>query len=73
MKPDFILQAKSAGLEAILDTHHPPPLLFTSNFLTAGTQKVLDSFDERQLLVRVVKDVMGSSEGTLLRGIAGKS
>lgn len=66
IKPEFLKTEKSETLEMILEQRHPPPILFTANHLTGGTKKVIQSFESRALLIRVVEDVTGSPEETLL-------
>lgn len=71
IKPEFLNIEERERLKTILDQKHPPPLLLTSNHLTWGTKQVLKSFQDRDLLIRVVEDVTGSSEQVLLNKMKG--
>ena len=71
IKPEFLNTEERENLKTILDQKHPPPLLLTSNHLTWGTKQVLKSFQDRDLLIRVVEDVTGSSEQILLSKMKG--
>jgi hypothetical protein len=72
VKPEFLQPYKKEPLQILLEQHHPPPVLLTSNHLTWGTKRILQSFGDRDLLIRVVEDVTGSPEAILLQKMKGK-
>jgi hypothetical protein len=65
IKPEFI-KAKDGELEPTLKQKHPYPVLFTSNNLMRGTERVLKSFMERELLITIIDNVMTETEDCLL-------
>lgn len=69
LRPEFL--ENSAAPEGFESQPHPFPVLFTSDFLTKGTQNILRSFEDRQLRITVVENVNGSSETMLLSRIKG--
>ncbi len=70
IKPEFLgIKGKEID-ETFYDQQHPPPILMTANHLTKGTQKVLRSFEERGLLIRVVEDVTGLPDCVLIAKLA---
>ena len=66
-KPTFLNQ------DSTTDTCHPPPVLFTANHLTSGSQGILESFEERNLLIRVVENVTSSARQVSLRKMSPES
>lgn len=71
IKPEFLRVGKQEIPEMFWSQSHPPPTLLTANHLTQGTKKVLQSFEERQLVIRVVENVIGSPEEILLCRLRG--
>ena len=66
IKPEFLNIEGHKIHGAFDEQRHPPPTLLTSDYLTWGAEKVLQSFEERNIRVRVLKGVSVLSEETLL-------
>jgi len=71
IKPEFVGVGDRQVSQEFWQQQHPPPTLMTSNHLTWGTRRVLRSFEERNLTIRVVEDVTGLPEEILLSKLGG--
>lgn len=65
VKPEFLgYKPEITGI--LQEQKHPPPLLFTTSYLSGGSKNVLQSFAKRNLRMSVVEDVLSSSEEVVL-------
>lgn len=71
VKPEFLKVRGRSIHRFVRDQGHPPPTLMTANHLTPGTKRVLRSFRERGLEIRIVEDVTGLPEFMLLKKLRG--
>lgn len=67
LKPGFLKVGRAKIPQRFWAEKHPPPTLFTSDHLTAGTERVLQSFEDRLLMLVVVDNVITSPEKLLLQ------
>lgn len=73
LKPEFIQNTEQRLSETFWDEKHLPPILFTSNHLTQGTENVLQSLLQREMYLVVLENVDVSSETQLLEKLAEKA
>ncbi len=71
VKPEFVRIGDRDISQDFWQRQHPPPTLMTSDDLSEGTKRVLRSFAERNLQIRVVEDVTGLSDEILLSKLRG--
>lgn len=71
IKPEFVRVGERALSQAYWEQKHLPPTLLTADHLTSGARQVLKSFDERELMIRIVENVVALSDEMLLCQLKG--
>jgi hypothetical protein len=71
IKLEFLHVGKRELSQAFWEQKHLPPTLLTADHLTSGTRQVLKSFHKRELMIRIVENVIALSEEMLLRQLRG--
>lgn len=69
LKPKYVIGAAS---EFTSDGIHPPPILFTSQHLTKGSQTVLESFSRRGIGILAIENVDVLPDQELLQRMRGE-
>lgn len=73
VKPEFLRSDSREITDTDSDDQHPHPILFTSNHLSSGTAKVLESFEARELRMMVVENVTSVPGEMLVRKMRKKA
>lgn len=73
IKPEFLQVENRQINQKFFNQKHPPPTLLTADRFSRGTDRVLQSFVDRKLEIRVVEDVTGSSSKILMEQVRGRA
>jgi hypothetical protein len=73
IKPDFLRIHSQDIPQRFWQQNHPSPALMTANHVTAGTQRVLRSFEERGFVVKVIDEMTNLPEEMLISKLKGEN
>jgi hypothetical protein len=71
IKPEFLHVGERELSQAFWEQKHLPPTLLTADHLTSGARQVLKSFHGRELMIRIVENIINLPEEVLLRQLRG--